>query len=52
MIVPAWSVKGEYQHFDFGTKTATLVTPANGNFRYSHRLTADAFMVGVNYHFH
>jgi outer membrane immunogenic protein len=50
-FAPAWSAKVEYLHFDFGNQTATLVTPANGNFRFSNDLTADAVTVGVTYHF-
>ncbi len=45
-FAPAWSVKVEYKHFDFGTETATLNTLANGNFRIRNDLTADAVMVG------
>ena len=48
---PDWSVKVEYQYFDFGTETATLVTPANGNFRFSNHLTVNAVTAGVDYHF-
>jgi len=51
MLNAAWSVKVEYQHFDFGTENATLHTPANGNFRYSNDLTVNAVMVGLNYRF-
>jgi nucleoside-specific outer membrane channel protein Tsx len=47
----AWSAKIEYQHFDFGSKTALLVTPANGNFRFSNDPTAETVKIGVNYHF-
>jgi outer membrane immunogenic protein len=51
MLNPAWSLKAEWQYFDFGTKTATLVTPANGIFRYSNDLTVNAVTVGLNYKF-
>lgn len=51
MLSPAWTFKVEYQHFDFGKETATIVTPINGNFRYSHDLSVDAVMVGFNYKF-
>jgi outer membrane immunogenic protein len=48
-----WSAKVEYQHFDFGSQTATLVNPKFGtSFRFSNDLTADAVKIGVNYHFH
>jgi outer membrane immunogenic protein len=52
MVARDWSFKVEYQHFDFGTENATLHTPVNGTFRYSNHLTANAVMVGVNFHFH
>jgi outer membrane immunogenic protein len=51
LLAPAWSVKAEYQHFDFGNDDAILFTPANGNFSYSNHVTVDAVTVGVNYHF-
>lgn len=51
MICPAWSVKGELLHFDFGSQNATLHTPVNGNFRYSNELRADTANLGINYHF-
>ena len=51
MFVPSWSMKVEYQHFDFGSQTATLVT-GGGNFGYSNKLTADSLQAGLNYHFH
>jgi outer membrane immunogenic protein len=47
---PAWSAKVEYLHFDFGTNTATLVTP-DRNFRFPNDLTANAVTIGLNYHF-
>jgi outer membrane immunogenic protein len=51
LINPSFSLKVEYKHFDFGTENAVLVTPANGNFRYSNDLTADSVTVGVNFLF-
>jgi outer membrane immunogenic protein len=52
MFSPAWSVKLEYLHFDFGTEDATLTnTNVRRNFRYSNDLTADQVTVGLNYHF-
>lgn len=47
----AWSVKLEYLHFEFGSKTATLVTPIQGRFGFPNDLAADAVTVGVSYHF-
>jgi outer membrane immunogenic protein len=55
LFAPCWSAKVEYQHFDFGSRTATLVATQGifvGNpFRFSNDLTADALKIGVNYHF-
>jgi outer membrane immunogenic protein len=50
-ITPAWSIKGEFLHFDFGSQNATLHTPFSGTFRYSNDLTVDTATVGINYHF-
>jgi outer membrane immunogenic protein len=50
LLTPLWSIKIEYQHFDFGSQDALLITPANGNFRYSNDLTADSVKAGVNLH--
>jgi outer membrane immunogenic protein len=44
---PAWSFKAEYQHFDFGSATATLT--GGGVFPYKNSLTADTLKLGVNY---
>jgi outer membrane immunogenic protein len=44
---PEWSVKVEYQHFDFGKRTATLHTTC-GVEPYTNGLTADTVSVGVN----
>ncbi len=53
-LSPAWSVKGEYQHFDFGTANSAIYGCCKGgnmyNFHYAHDLTADAVSAGVNYH--
>jgi outer membrane immunogenic protein len=49
MINPAWSLKVEYLHFDFGNADFT-VDP--GGFRFKEELTVDTVMVGVNYRFH
>jgi outer membrane immunogenic protein len=52
-FAPNWSAKIEYLHFDFGGRTASLITPqfGNGSFRFSNDLTADAVTIGVNYQF-
>jgi outer membrane immunogenic protein len=52
IFAPNLSMKLEYLHFDFGNQSATLVTPLNGNFSYSNRLTAETLQLGLNYHFH
>jgi len=49
-IMPAWSFKAEYLHFDFGSKTATL-TGGAGVFGYTNALTVDTVKVGLNYMF-
>jgi outer membrane immunogenic protein len=45
---PAWSLKGEYQYFDFGTASGAM--PTDGD-RYRTELTVHTAKVGVNYHF-
>lgn len=55
LFAASWSAKVEYQHFDFGSQTATLVATAvipGTPFRFANDLTADAVKIGVNYHFH
>ena len=47
---PTWSVKLEYQHFDFGNVTGNLYPVVDGvTSRFERNLTADAVTVGVNY---
>jgi outer membrane immunogenic protein len=51
-ITPAWSVKAEYLHFDFGSGTATIANnPAGTVFGYKNDLTADTVKAGINYRF-
>ncbi len=58
MLSPSWSVKAEYQHFDFGTTSSSLwdysVIPHNfvqgATYNFNHELTIDTVKVGVNYH--
>jgi outer membrane immunogenic protein len=59
-----WSVKVEYQHFDFGTASSSLtagtyvtafpavpiLTATGPNYNFSHDLTVDTVKVGLNYH--
>jgi outer membrane immunogenic protein len=49
-----WSVKAEYNHLDFGTRTETLAPqPGSGTaaFQYDVRQTVDLVKVGLNYRF-
>jgi outer membrane immunogenic protein len=43
---PAWSVKAEYQYFDFGSETLLV-----SDDKYTNELTAHTVKVGVNYSF-
>jgi outer membrane immunogenic protein len=43
---PAWSVKAEYQYFDFGTERLVMT---DGD-RYDNSLTVHSVKAGVNYH--
>lgn len=45
-----WSVKLEYQHYDFGTEQFT-VSASGTPFRYKEDLTIDTVKVGLNYQF-
>jgi outer membrane immunogenic protein len=47
-FAPYWSVKAEYQFFDFGTHR--LILPTDGD-RYDDRLTIQTVKAGINYHF-
>ncbi len=49
-VTPVWSVKAEYQHFDFGTEQSTIGSERNEQGRFSHDLTVDLVKLGVNYH--
>jgi outer membrane immunogenic protein len=60
----AWSVKVEYQFFDFGTESSSqfpfaITTPAGGGapsttldrvYSFNHDLTVNTVKVGINYH--
>ncbi len=64
MLAPAWSLKAEYQHFDFGNMSSsyndTYYIPghdhtgghytSNINGKTDVSVTADAVKVGLNYH--
>jgi outer membrane immunogenic protein len=47
-FAPAWSVKAEYQFFDFGNRR--LVMPSDGD-RYDSSLAIHTVKAGLNYHF-
>ncbi|MGO9174392.1 MAG: outer membrane protein [Rhodomicrobium sp.] len=48
-LTPAWSVKAEYLHFDFGNEqSATNINAECCS--YDHHLTVDTVKAGVNYH--
>ncbi len=54
-LSPAWSVKAEYLHFDFGSRggsqTSLTDPPIGYVYTNSFSVTADSVKVGVNYHF-
>jgi outer membrane immunogenic protein len=50
VINPAWSLKAEYLHFDFGDQDFSLNGLANPS-RFRETLEIDTVKVGVNYHF-
>lgn len=45
-VSPAWSVKVEYQYFDFGTQRLTV----DSTDRYDNALTVNTVKAGINYH--
>jgi outer membrane immunogenic protein len=52
MFVPNWSAKIEYDYYDFGSKSTTLVTPGGVSLdTISSKLTVNTVKAGVNYHF-
>jgi outer membrane immunogenic protein len=46
-LTPAWSVKGEYQYFDFGNTDITVQD--SGPYSYHNTLTVNTVKVGLNY---
>jgi outer membrane immunogenic protein len=50
LLSPSWSIKAEYQHFDFGTSSSNLVGANGANFNFNHNLTIDTVKAGLNYH--
>jgi len=56
MFTPGWSVFGEFNYMDFGTKTSTFVPgrgvlPASTTDVVRAKLEVEQFLVGVNYKF-
>ena len=53
-ISPAWSIKAEYLHFDFGTKGSTQVSvtdiPIGYHYNDTFTVTAESVKLGLNYH--
>jgi outer membrane immunogenic protein len=49
LISPSWSIKGEYQHFDFGSVDFHPVI-SDPTVVIGNTLTADTVKVGLNYH--
>ncbi len=59
---PAWSVKVEYQYFDFGTESSSMLPYATQTaggapitffdhpYSFNHDLTVNTVKVGINYH--
>lgn len=46
---PAWSVKVEYQYFDFGTASSSL-NSAGTTYSFNHDLDINTVKLGINYH--
>ncbi len=47
---PNWSVKAEYQYFDFGSQDFDAADAEGRSFRFKDDLTANTVKVGINYH--
>jgi outer membrane immunogenic protein len=50
-MVGNWTIKGEYNYLDFGTRTVTLTDPVLGPTTVSLRQTVNEVKFGVNYRF-
>jgi outer membrane immunogenic protein len=50
-IAPAWSVKAEYQYFDFGNSGLGIVDSPAFTDHFDNKLTVHTVKGGVNYHF-
>lgn len=51
MLSRGWSIKAEYQHFDFGSQDFNVTTAGGDAFRFKEDLRADTAKIGINYHF-
>jgi outer membrane immunogenic protein len=51
MLDRYWSVKVEYQHFDFGREDFTVLNAASKPFRFKDDLEVDTVKIGLNYKF-
>jgi len=47
---PAWSVKVEYQFFDFGTTSSSIYNRDFGPSEFNHNLDINTVKFGINYH--
>ena len=47
---PAWSVKIEYQFFDFGTTSSSVYNLGSGLSEFNHNLDINTVKFGINYH--
>jgi opacity protein-like surface antigen len=46
-----WTIKGEYNYLDFGTRALTLNDPVLGPINASVRQTVNEVKFGINYRF-
>jgi len=51
MFAPSWSVKFEYDYYDFGNKSAQLASGGEAGDLVDSKLTVNTIKAGVNYHF-
>jgi outer membrane immunogenic protein len=50
-LSPAWSLKAEYQYFDFGKEDSTVFNAGNTPYQFTNDLTAQTVKAGLNYKF-
>ena len=51
MVYGGWSVFGEYNYLDFGTRSVTFSDPNLGSYNFSVTQQFNVFKLGVNYRF-